>query len=237
MVAKPRGVVLLSGGLDSATTLAIALDAGYDVYAITFWYGQRHSVEIESAKRVAERNRVHKHLITEIDLRGFGGSALTDEIAIPKDRSHEEMSSGIPVTYVPGRNTIFLSFAMAYAEIAGAFDVFAGMNALDNAGYPDCRPEYLAAFESMANLATRSAVEVKRRFRIHTPLIAMSKAEIVAKGMSLGVDFSLTSSCYDPSLVGDACGRCDACILRMDGFRQNGTVDPIKYSVTERLPS
>ena len=236
MVPKPRGVVLLSGGLDSATTLAIAIDAGFDVYAISFRYGQRHSVEIESAQRVAERNSVCQHLITDIDLRGFGGSALTDDIAVPKDRSHQEMTTGIPVTYVPARNTIFLSFALAYAEVVGASDLFAGMNALDNPGYPDCRPEYIAAFEAMANLATRSAVEEHRRLRIHTPLIALSKAEIVAKGLSLGVDYSLTSSCYDPSNAGEACGRCDACILRLDGFRQNGVVDPIRYCVLERKP-
>lgn len=234
MDSRPRGIVLLSGGLDSATTLAIALDTGFEVCAITFRYGQRHAVEVEAARRVAERSCVRKHVIVDIDLRSFGGSALTDEIAVPKNRSHEQMSVGVPVTYVPARNTIFFSFALAFAETVGAFDVFAGMNALDNAGYPDCRPEYIAAYESMANLATRFTTEGRRKLRIHTPLITLSKAGIVAKGLSLGVDYSLTSSCYDPSPVGEACGRCDACILRLDGFKQNGVADPIKYSQTER---
>jgi 7-cyano-7-deazaguanine synthase len=226
-------VLLLSGGLDSATALAIAQKSGFDVFAITFRYGQRHAVEIEIAKRLAQRYGVKRHTIVDIDLRPFGNSALTSEIPVPKDRGTEEMASGIPVTYVPARNTIFLSFALAFAEIVEAFDIFAGMNALDYAGYPDCRPEYLAAFQAMANLATKAAVEGRRQLRLHTPLIALSKAEIIRKGLELGVDFSLTSSCYDPFPNGEACGRCDACVLRLDGFRQNGVCDPISYRVPE----
>lgn len=232
---RRRSVVLLSGGLDSATTMAIAREQGFEAFAITFRYGQRHSVEIEAAKRVAEHNGVLKHSIVDIDLRGFGGSALTTDIDVPKDRRPDEMSDGIPVTYVPARNTIFLSFALAFAEVVESFDIFTGMNALDYAGYPDCRPEYIAAYEAMANLATKAAVEGGRHVRIHTPVVTMSKSEIIAKGLSLGVDYSLTSSCYDPSETGKACGRCDACVLRLEGFEQNYISDPIRYRETEAV--
>lgn len=228
--APSRCVVLLSGGLDSATVIALARSMNFDVYAITFRYGQRHAVEIDAARQIAVANEVAKHTIVDVDLGGFGGSALTGSIDVPKDRDTETMSTGIPVTYVPARNTVFLSFALAYAEVVEAFDIFVGMNALDYAGYPDCRPEYVAAFEAMANLATKSAVEDDRRIRIHTPVIEMSKSEIIRKGLSLGVDYSLTRSCYDPAGDGAACGRCDACLLRLEGFQQNGIPDLIRYT-------
>lgn len=222
-------VVLLSGGMDSATTLAIARAEGFAAYALSFRYGQRHAVELEAASRVARALGVTDHVIIDIDLRRFGGSALTGDAAVPKDRGTAEIGEGIPITYVPARNTIFLSFALAWAEVLGAADVFIGVNALDYSGYPDCRPEYIAAFERMANLATRAGVEGTTPLRIHTPLLRMTKAEIVAKGIALGVDFGLTRTCYDPAPDGAACGRCDACQLRLKGFRENGLTDPAPY--------
>jgi len=229
MVDKKRAGVLLSGGLDSATGLAIARSEDYSAYAISFRYGQRHSIELESAGRVARAIGVEHHLIVDIDLRAIGGSALTDDIDVPRDRTTEDLSSGIPVTYVPARNTIFLSFALAWAETLGAQDIFIGVNALDYSGYPDCRPEYIEAFERMANLGTKAAVEGRMRLKIHTPLIAMTKAEIIRAGLKLGVDYSLTHSCYDPSDAGLACGRCDSCLLRLKGFEEAGVPDPVKY--------
>ena len=226
---QPKAVVLLSGGVDSATALAIARREGFALYALTFRYGQRHAIEIEAARRVAAAFQVARHEIVEFDLRKFGGSALTDTISVPKDRSPDAMGHDIPVTYVPARNTIFLSFALAWAEVIDSVDVFVGVNALDYSGYPDCRPEYVAAFESMANLATRAGVEGRQRLRIHTPLISMSKSEIIRAGLALGVDYTLTSSCYDPSRSGEACGRCDACVLRLKGFAEAGVPDPIRY--------
>ncbi len=233
MAASSLCGVLLSGGLDSETVLAVERDLKFDIYAIAFRYGQRHAVEVEAAKRIAATHVVAKHAVVDVDLACFGGFALTSETPVPKDRDAEQMALGIPPTYVPARNTVFLSFALAYAEVVEAFDVFVGMNALDYAGYPDCRPEYVTAFEAMANLATKAAVQNKRRIRIHTPLIQMSKSEIIHKGLSIGVDYSLTSSCYDPSRDGAACGRCDACVLRLTGFEQNGVQDPIRYCETE----
>ena len=223
-------MVLLSGGLDSATALAVARRDGYTPYAMTFRYGQRHAVEIDAARRVAEAQGVARHVVVDIDLRQWGGSALTDDVAVPKDRDVAHASDEIPVTYVPARNTIFLSFALAWAEVLGADAIFIGVNALDYSGYPDCRPEYVSAFESMANLATRAGVEGTQRLRIHAPLQHLTKAEIVALGRSLGVDYSLTTSCYDPATDGTACGRCDACQLRLRGFAEAGSPDPIAYA-------
>ena len=231
MQAK-RAVVLLSGGLDSATVLAIARSQNYELYALSFSYGQRHVWELEAAKRVAASIGVAQHRVASIDLRVFGGSALTDDIAVPKGRAEDEMGHGIPVTYVPARNTIFLSFALAWAEVLGSSDVFIGVNALDYSGYPDCRPEFIDAFEKMANLATKAGVEGRQSLKIHTPLIALSKAQIIAKGLGLGIDYGLTSSCYDPSSAGAPCGQCDSCLLRQKGFRENGIEDPLKYSRT-----
>jgi 7-cyano-7-deazaguanine synthase len=222
-----KAVVLLSGGLDSTTVLAIAASEGFDTYAMTFRYGQRHGIEVEAAKRVAAALGAREHVIVEFDLRQFGGSALTADIAVPKGRSAREMGEGIPVTYVPARNTIFLSFALAWAETLAASDIFVGVNALDYSGYPDCRPEYIAAFEAMANLATRAGVEGTQRLSIHTPLIRLTKAEIVARGAALGVDYALTSSCYDPAPDGAPCGRCDSCVLRRKGFSEAGIADPL----------
>jgi 7-cyano-7-deazaguanine synthase len=231
MMTQPkRAVVLLSGGLDSATVLAIARSQGFELYALSFSYGQRHVWELEAAKRVAASIGVALHRVAQIDLRVFGGSALTDDIAVPKGRDANEMSHGIPVTYVPARNTIFLSFALAWAEVLGASDVFIGVNALDYSGYPDCRPEFIEAFEKMANLATRAGVEGRQSLKIHTPLIALTKAQIIAKGLELGVDYGLTSSCYDPSQSGEPCGQCDSCLLRQKGFGEIGIADPLKYS-------
>jgi 7-cyano-7-deazaguanine synthase len=223
-----RAVILLSGGVDSSTTLAIAKEEGYETYALSFRYGQRHDREILAAQNVAEYFGVRKHIVLAIDLKSFGGSALTDDIPVPKNRETLEMSSDIPVTYVPARNTIFLSFALAWAEVLKAYDIFIGVNALDYSGYPDCRPEYIESYEKMANLATKAGVEGKT-FKIHTPLIQMTKAEIIKTGLGLSVDFSLTTTCYDPSSSGAACGECDACILRLKGFQENGIVDPIAY--------
>jgi 7-cyano-7-deazaguanine synthase len=224
-----RAVVLLSGGLDSATVLAIARNQGYELYALSFSYGQRHVWELEAAARVAASIGVAKHRVANIDLRIFGGSALTDDIAVPKGRSADDMSHGIPITYVPARNTIFLSFALAWAEVLQSSDIFIGVNALDYSGYPDCRPEFIQAFETMANLATKAGVEGRQSLRIHTPLIALSKAEIIRKGIDLGVDYALTSSCYDPSASGEPCGQCDSCLLRQKGFRENEIEDPLHY--------
>lgn len=226
---KKKAVVLLSGGLDSTTALAIARSEGYAIYAMSFRYGQRHAIELESARRVAAALGVEQHLIVDIDLRMIGGSALTADIEVPKQRSSEEMSTGIPVTYVPARNTIFLSFALAFAETISAADIFIGVNALDYSGYPDCRPEYIAAFEQMANLATKAGLEGTMRLKIHTPLIAMTKAEIIKAGLALGVDYSLTHSCYDPTPEGLACGKCDSCLLRLKGFAEAGVSDPLQY--------
>ena len=227
-----KAVILLSGGLDSATVLAIAKAEGYEPYALSFSYGQRHAWELEAAKRVAASIGVAQHRVTTIDLRAFGGSALTADIYVPKGRDAEEMSHGIPITYVPARNTIFLSFALAWAEVLGASDIFLGVNALDYSGYPDCRPEFIAAFEKMANLATKAGVEGRQHLRIHTPLIAMTKAQIIATGMELGVDYALTSSCYDPGPTGATCGQCDSCLLRQKGFRENGIEDPLRRAAT-----
>lgn len=230
-----KAVVLLSGGLDSATALAIAQSRGFEAYAITFAYGQRHAIEIEASRKVAAAAQVARHIVLPIDLRVFGGSALTDDIAVPKGRDEAEMASAIPVTYVPARNTIFLSFALAWAEVLGSHDIFIGVNALDYSGYPDCRPEFVAAFQHMANLATKAAVEDSAagvgapHLTIHAPLMDFTKADIVAKGLALGVDFSLTRSCYDPSPDGFACGECDSCRLRLKGFAAAGTVDPAPY--------
>lgn len=231
MMSEKRAVVLLSGGLDSTTTLAMAQRAGFLAYALTFRYGQRHEHETEAARRIAAAANVTEHAIVEFDLHRFGGSALTDDIAVPKGRSLDEMGAGIPVTYVPARNTIFLSFALAWAETLGASDVFIGVNALDYSGYPDCRPEYIAAYEQMANLATKAGVEGVQRLTIHTPLIAMTKAEIIRAGIALGIDYGWTITCYDPAPDGAACGECDACLLRLKGFAEAGLPDPAPYRV------
>ncbi|EGV33042.1 exsB protein [Thiorhodococcus drewsii AZ1] len=222
-----RAVILLSGGLDSTTALAIAKSEGYVPYALSFRYGQRHAVELDSAGRVAESMGVAEHVIADIDLRRFGGSALTDDVDVPKGRETNAMSDGIPVTYVPARNTVFLSFALAWAEVLGASDIFVGVNALDYSGYPDCRPEYIDAFERLANLATASGVEGRQRFHVHAPLIELSKAEIIRRGVRLGVDYGLTSSCYDPGEDGRPCGFCDSCLLRAKGFAEAGLRDPL----------
>lgn len=229
MTAPPKAVVLLSGGMDSTTALAIAKDAGFDVYALTFRYGQRHEIEIEAARRIAESAGVAEHVVAEIDLRAFGGSALTDDIPVPKSRPDAAIGDNVPVTYVPARNTIFLSFALAWAEVIGANDIFIGVNALDYSGYPDCRPEYIEAFQRMADFATKAGVEEGRRLTIHTPLIMLSKAQIVKRGLQLGVEFGATVSCYDPSPGSEACGECDACRLRIKGFEEAGTSDPTRY--------
>jgi len=221
-------IVLVSGGLDSATALAVAVRDGFDPYALSFRYGQRHAIELEAARRIASRFDVRRHEVVEIDLRAFGGSALTSDIPVPKDRSNDALARGIPVTYVPARNTIFLSFALAYAEVIGARDIFIGVNALDYSGYPDCRPDFVNAFEHLANLATKAGVE-GHRFQIHAPLISLTKREIIELGTSLGVDYSLTMSCYDPSSEREACGHCDSCQLRLRGFAEAGLTDPIPY--------
>ena len=224
-----RAVVLLSGGLDSSTTVAICRDEGYEIYALSFRYGQRHDREIAAAKKIAIALGVREHRIAEIDLRIFGGSALTDMIDVPKNRAESEIAAGIPITYVPARNTIFLSYALAWAEVLGAPDIFIGINALDYSGYPDCRPEFITAFENLAKLATKSGVG-GQRFRIHAPLVSLSKAEIIKRGTELGVDFSLTHSCYDPTADGRACARCDSCQIRLKGFHEAGLRDPIAYA-------
>lgn len=232
-VPQPKTVALLSGGLDSSTALAVAQRDGFAAYALTFRYGQRHEGEVDAARRVAAAAGVVDHKVLEIGVGQFGGSALTADIAVPKDRDlsapHDAAASGIPVTYVPARNTIFLSYALAWSEVLDAGDIFIGVNAQDYSGYPDCRPEYIRAYERMANLATRSAIEGRQAVRIHTPLMALTKRQIIELGSSLGVDYSLTTSCYDPASDGSACGRCDACQLRLNGFAEAGLRDPIRY--------
>lgn len=227
---KKPAVVLLSGGLDSTTVLAIAKDQGFEPYALSFRYGQRHAVELDSARRVAAAQGVGRHVIADIDLRVFGGSSLTSDLEVPKHDAADELDEAIPSTYVPARNTIFLSFALAYAETINAQDIFIGVNALDYSGYPDCRPEYIEAFQNMANLATKAGVE-GQRLTIHTPLITLTKAEIVETGVTLGVDYGLTSSCYDPDDHGRPCGHCDSCLLRLKGFAEAGHTDPLSYQV------
>ena len=229
MTDKKSAVVLASGGLDSTTVMAIAKQQGFEIYSLSFDYGQRHSFELRAAKRIAERMGVSKHLVLELDLTKFGASALTDDIAVPKSSDGNITTDKIPVTYVPARNTIFLSLAMAWAETLNASDIFIGVNALDYSGYPDCRPEYIKAFEHMANLATKASVEGGLKLKIHTPLINMTKAQIIRKGMELGVNYAVTHSCYDPSPEGLACGYCDSCILRKKGFKEAGVEDPTKY--------
>jgi 7-cyano-7-deazaguanine synthase len=224
-----RAVVLLSGGLDSSVTLAIAAAEKFELHALSFDYGQRHRIEIEAARRVAHSLAVKDHRIAQIDLRLFGGSALTDEIAVPQGRTETDIATEIPTTYVPARNTILLSYALGFAETIGASDIFIGANAIDYSGYPDCRPEFLRAFEQLANVATKAGVE-GAKFRIHAPLLRLTKAEIVRKGAELAVDFSLTHSCYNPATDGTACGKCDACVLRLKGFREAGMTDPIRYA-------
>ncbi len=234
ILSRPA-VVLLSGGLDSATTLALAREQGFRLFALSFRYGQRHDVELQAARRVAARFSAERHQVLTIDLAAFGGSALTADIPVPKGRDLSAADEEIPATYVPARNTIFLSFALAWAEVLGSSDVFLGVNALDYSGYPDCRPEYLEAFERMANLATRAGVEGRQRLRIHAPLLRLTKAEIIHEGLRLGVDYGQTVSCYDPSPAGAACGACDACQLRLRGFAENGMPDPAPYRPVEDL--
>jgi len=229
LAPQKQAVVLLSGGLDSATVAAIASSEGFAVNALSFSYGQRHSFELQAAQRVASSLNVDQHRVANIDLRAFGGSALTDDIEVPKARTSDEMEHGIPITYVPARNTIFLSFALAWAEVLGSQDIFIGVNALDYSGYPDCRPEFIHAYELMANLATKAGVEGRQKLTIHAPLMHLSKAQIIKKGIELGVDYSLTSSCYDPASDGRPCGQCDSCLLRRKGFRENGIDDPLPY--------
>ncbi len=231
MNTKRKAVVLLSGGIDSTTTLHIAGKMGFDLYALSFCYGQRHKIELQAAEKIAAHCGVVKHITLDIDLRLFGKSALTDDIDVPKSRSIDEMATDIPVTYVPARNTIFLSFALAWAEVLEAGDIFIGVTAMDYSGYPDCRPEYIAAYERMANLATKASVEGKQKLKIHTPLIQLTKAEIIRQGYDLGVDFRLTHSCYDPSEAGEACGKCDSCLLRIKGFKEAGIPDPTVYRI------
>ena len=230
---QPKAVILLSGGLDSATVAAIARERGFALYALSFRYGQRHGVETEAAVHVAEAVGVVRHVVQTIDLRAFGGSALTDGIEVPKSSCVDERPGGIPATYVPARNTIFLAFALGYAEVIGAHDIFIGVNAVDYSGYPDCRPDFVAAFERLANLATKAGVE-GTNFKIHAPLISMSKADIIREGIRLGVDYSLTHSCYDPDDKGVACGFCDSCLLRKQGFREAGVPDSVRYASSDR---
>jgi len=225
-----KAVILLSGGLDSATLVALAKRDGYEVHGLSFSYGQRHSVELEAADQVAATMGITERKVIDIDLRAFGGSALTDDISVPKDRSEGEMDQDIPVTYVPARNTIFLSFALAYAEVIGAHDIFIGVNAVDYSGYPDCRPEFIDAYETLANVATKAGVEDDDKMTIQAPLLNMTKAEIIKTGTELGVDYGITVSCYDPSEAGNACGHCDSCLLRKKGFDDAGIADPTRYS-------
>jgi len=229
MVTDKKAVVLSSGGLDSTTVMAMAKNEGYAVYSLSFSYGQRHLVELEAAKHIAQKTGVEKHLVLNLDLYKIGGSALTGKTKIPKNRNENTAFTNIPVTYVPARNTIFLSYALAWAEVIQSSDIFIGVNAIDYSGYPDCRPEYIKAFEKMANLATKTGVEGLTEIRINTPLISMSKAQIIKKGIELGIDYSLTHSCYDPNPEGLSCGRCDSCLLRKKGFKEAGVTDPTKY--------
>jgi 7-cyano-7-deazaguanine synthase len=226
---EKKAVVLSSGGIDSTTAMAIARSEGFEVYSLSFRYGQRHVIELESAQRAAKALGAKEHLIVDVDLTKIGGSALTGESEVPKGRKNEEMQREIPLTYVPGRNTLFLAYAMAWAEVVGAADIYIGVNAIDYSGYPDCRPEFIKAFEEMANLATKAGVEGRIQFRINAPLIQMTKAEIIRKGVELGLDYSITMSCYDPSQEGKACGQCDSCILRRKGFQEAGVPDPTSY--------
>jgi 7-cyano-7-deazaguanine synthase len=236
MKTEPRkAVVLVSGGLDSTTCLAIARSEGYETYALTFQYSQRHVIELEAARRVAQSLEAAAHLILDVPLDRIGGSALTSSLEVPKDTPEEEMGSRIPVTYVPARNTVFLSLALAWAEVLGAEDIFLGVNALDYSGYPDCRPEFVSAFETMANLATRAGVEGTSRFRIHTPLMRLTKGQIIRRGVELGLDYSTTHSCYDPTPEGLACERCESCVLRKRGFAEAGVADPTRYAGTSPL--
>jgi 7-cyano-7-deazaguanine synthase len=228
-VTQTKAVVLLSGGLDSTTALAVAKEEGYAAYALSFRYGQRHSTELAAASRVAEALQAEQHLIVDVDLTVFGGSALTADVGVPKHDEVKEIGGGIPITYVPARNTVFLALALAWCEVIGAEDIFVGVNAVDYSGYPDCRPEYVSAFEAMANLATKAAIEGRQRLRIHAPLVELSKREIIELGLRLGVDYSLTHSCYDPDAQGRACGRCDSCLIRLEGFRQAGFEDALVY--------
>ncbi len=229
MRKSPKAVVLLSGGIDSTTCLAIAKAQGFAPYALSFQYQQRHQIEMDAARRVAKALEVEDHLVLDLPLGAIGGSALTADIDVPKSPDLEHMQTGIPVTYVPARNTIFLSFALAWAEVIGTGDIYIGVNALDYSGYPDCRPEYIAAFEKMANLATKKAVEQETILRVHTPLIQLTKAEIIQKGAALGIDYGITHSCYDPAASGAACGHCDSCLLRKKGFQEAGIPDPTRY--------
>jgi 7-cyano-7-deazaguanine synthase len=229
MIPSPKAVVLSSGGLDSTTVMAMAKEAGYEIYSLSFAYGQRHAFELKAARKVARQMNVARHLVIDVDLKKIGGSALTDEIPVPKADTVDDIGRNIPVTYVPARNTIFLSYALAWAEVLPAADIFIGVNAVDYSGYPDCRPGFIAAFEKMANLATRIAVEEKIRINIHTPLMQMSKADIIREGMRLGVDYAITHSCYHPSSDGYACGHCDSCLLRKKGFMDAGVTDPTLY--------
>lgn len=232
MDSKKKAVVLSSGGIDSTTVMAIAKQEGFEIFSLSFFYGQRHFFEIEAAKKVADAMGVKKHLILDIDLKKIGGSALTDDnIDVPKYKNMQRMPDEIPVTYVPARNTIFLSYALAWAEVLQSSDIFIGVNAIDYSGYPDCRPEYIESFERMANLATKAGVEGKTKLKIRTPLIHMTKAQIIKKGVELGVDYSLTHSCYDPSSDNIACGQCDSCIIRKQGFKEAGIIDPTEYLV------
>jgi 7-cyano-7-deazaguanine synthase len=225
-----KAVVLSSGGVDSTTAMAIARSEGYDIYSLSFRYGQRHALELEASRRLAKALGAREHRVMDIDLKMLGGSALTDNIDVPKGRTEKEMGREIPITYVPARNTIFLSYALAWAEVLGASDIFVGVNAVDYSGYPDCRPEYIEAYERMANLATKAGVEGKVKFKIRTPLLRMTKAEIIRKGVALGVDYRMTHSCYDPSPDGKACGQCDSCLLRKKGFKEAGFSDPAVYA-------
>jgi 7-cyano-7-deazaguanine synthase len=234
MKNKRKAVVLLSGGIDSTTTLYIAGKMGFDLYALSFYYGQRHKIELRAAGEIARHYGVIKHITLDIDLRLFGNSALTDDIAVPKSRNVTEIAGEIPVTYVPARNTIFLSFALAWAEVLESNDIFIGVNALDYSGYPDCRPEYIQAYENLANLATKAAVEGKQKLKIHTPLIELTKAQIIQQASELGVDFLLTHSCYDPAETGQACGECDSCLLRLKGFKEAGIPDPTIYKINDQ---
>ena len=229
MSKKNKAIVLSSGGIDSTTAMAMARQEGYEIYSLSFRYGQRHALELDAAQRVAKALGAKEHLVIDMDLTGIGGSALTDDLDVPKARTDEEMKKGIPVTYVPGRNTIFLSYALAWAEVVGATDIFIGVNAIDYSGYPDCRPEYIEAFERLANLATKAGVEGQTPIRIRAPLMKMTKAQIIQEGMAMGVDYGITHSCYDPSVKGRACGYCDSCLLRKKGFREAGVPDPTDY--------
>lgn len=231
---KPA-VILLSGGLDSTTCIALAIKEGYTPYALTFRYGQRHDFEIDASRRIVKEFNAADHIITQIDLRSFGGSALTDDIEVPKDRDTHSHKNGIPITYVPARNTIFLSFALAWAEVLGAHDIFIGVNAMDYSGYPDCRPEYIEAFQTMANLATKIGVNESQGIKIHTPLISMTKGDIIRTGIRLGIDYGLTHSCYDPLERGTPCGHCDACQIRLEGFKAAGMADPLIYPPDQNL--